>query len=75
MIPQKPINGNAYGQSLEQLPLDMHTAISNFENDPIIARILPGLLIENFCLTKRQEVSTFETIPLDEHWKTSLEKV
>lgn len=75
ILPQKPINGNAYDQTLRQLPLCMNTAISSFENDPIIARILPGLLIENFCLTKRQEVLTFEMIPADQHWVTSLEKV
>ena len=75
MIPQEPIDGNAYEQTFDQLAPDLPAAISSFENDPIIARILPGPLIENFCLTKQQEVSTFNAIPVDEHWKTSLEKV
>ena len=75
MIPPEPISGNAYDQTFDQLAPDLATAISSFENDPIIARILPGPLIENFSLTKRQEATAFGSISADEHWKTSLEKV
>ena len=75
MIPPEPISGNAYDQMFDQLAPDLAAAISSFENDPIIARILPGPSIENFSLTKRQEATAFGSISADEHWKTSLEKV
>ena len=75
MIPPEPINGNAYGQTFDQLALDLASAISSFETDPVIARILPGPLIENFSLTKRQEATAFGSISADKHWETSLEKV
>ena len=75
MIPPEPINGNAYDQTFDQLALDLASAISSFETDPVIARILPGPLIENFGLTKRQEATAFGLISADKHWETSLEKV
>lgn len=75
MIPPEPINGNAYDQTFDQLALDLASAISSFETDPVIARILPGPLIENFSLTKRQEATAFGSISADKHWETSLEKV
>ncbi len=75
MIPPEPISGNAYDQTLDQLAPDLGKAISSFENDPVVARILPGPLIENLSLTKQQEAITFASISADQHWKTSLEKV
>ena len=75
MIPPEPISGNAYDQTLDQLAPDLAKAISSFENDPVVARILPGPLIENLSLTKQQEAITFASISADQHWKTSLEKV
>ena len=41
----------------------------------MIARILPGTLIENFCMTKQQEYDKLQSIPEDEHWKVYLETV
>ena len=46
-----------------------------FESDPMIARILPGPLIENFCMTKQQEYDKLQNIPDEDHWKIYLETV
>ncbi|SIR21009.1 glutamate--putrescine ligase [Paracoccus thiocyanatus] len=54
--PPPPIRGNAYEQGLEQLPGSWGAAIDAFETSPQIARIFPAHLIENFVMTKRQEL-------------------
>lgn len=51
----QPFTGNAYDQNLRQLPGDWASAIDSFETCPIIHRIFPEHLIENFVRTKRQE--------------------
>ena len=75
LTPPPPITGNAYSQDLPQLIHSWSDAIDMFENDPMIARILPAQLIENFSLTKRQELDGLKNIPQEEHWKTYLETV
>ncbi|WP_199258444.1 glutamine synthetase family protein [Paracoccus binzhouensis] len=54
--PPPPIRGNAYEQGLEQLPGTWGAAIDAFEASPEIRRIFPAHLIENFVMTKRQEL-------------------
>ncbi|WJS85739.1 glutamine synthetase family protein [Paracoccus sp. TOH] len=54
--PPPPIKGNAYEQGLEQLPGSWGAAIDAFAASPEIRRILPTHLIENFVMTKRQEL-------------------
>ena len=51
-----PITGNAYDHPLEQLPGSWAEAIDAFETCPEIRRIFPKHLIENFVMTKRQEL-------------------
>ena len=75
LSPPAPISGNAYDQHMPQLATDWTKAMSLFESDPMIARILPGTLIENFCMTKQQEYDKLQSIPEDEHWKVYLETV
>ena len=75
LSPPTPITGNAYDQDMPQLATDWTTAMSLFESDPMIARILPGALIENFCMTKQQEYDKLQTVPEEEHWKVYLETV
>ena len=75
LSPPTPITGNAYDQDMPQLATDWTTAMSLFESDPMIARILPGALIENFCITKQQEYDKLQTVPEEEHWKVYLETV
>ncbi|MEM7469853.1 MAG: glutamine synthetase family protein [Pseudomonadota bacterium] len=52
-----PITGSAYEAGLPQLPTLWGDAIDRFETDPLIARILPQVLIENLVMTKRQEIA------------------
>ncbi|MEF9601540.1 glutamine synthetase family protein [Paracoccus sp. PXZ] len=54
--PPPPIKGNAYELGLEQLPGSWGAAIGAFETSPEIKRIFPAHLIENFVMTKRQEL-------------------
>ncbi|WP_104490878.1 glutamine synthetase family protein [Paracoccus denitrificans] len=54
--PPPPIQGNAYELGLEQLPGSWGAAIDTFETSPQIKRIFPAHLIENFVMTKRQEL-------------------
>lgn len=51
-----PFKGNAYECGLAQLPGTWAEAIDRFETCPDIARIFPAHLIENFVMTKRQEL-------------------
>ena len=54
--PPAPIRGNAYDQGLAQLPASWGDAIDCFEKSPEIRRIFPDHLIENYVMTKRQEL-------------------
>ena len=50
-------------------------AIERIETDPLIARILPGELIVNLAMTKRQELARFAETPAEQHWISYLEAV
>ncbi|RCW77991.1 glutamate--putrescine ligase [Paracoccus lutimaris] len=54
--PPPPISGNAYEQGLAQLPATWGEAIEAFATCPQIKRIFSTHLIENFVMTKRQEL-------------------
>ncbi|SIS49610.1 glutamine synthetase family protein [Phaeovulum vinaykumarii] len=54
--PPAPFTGNAYSQNLEQLPGTWAEAIETFANCPRMPGIFPAELIENFLMTKRQEL-------------------
>ncbi|UXU74587.1 MULTISPECIES: glutamine synthetase family protein [unclassified Paracoccus (in: a-proteobacteria)] len=54
--PPPPIQGNAYEQGLAQLPATWGEAIDAFAGCAQIKRIFPAHLIENFVMTKRQEL-------------------
>ena len=58
--PPEPITGNAYERDLDQIPGTWDAAIDLFEKSETIARILPGELIRNYVLTKRQEHSELD---------------
>lgn len=76
MSPPAPIPGNAYAVTdLPQLAADWGAAIDAFETDPLIARILPPLLIQNLVMTKRQELARFAQRPSDTHWLSLLETI
>ena len=54
--PSAPFQGNAYHQNLDQLPGSWSAAIEAFDSCPEIRRIFPGQLVENYLMTKRQEL-------------------
>ncbi len=54
--PPAPITGNAYDQSLPQLPASWSEAIDRFERSPMMAATFAPGLIRNLVLTKRQEL-------------------
>jgi glutamine synthetase len=73
--PPVPIQGNAYEHDVPRLPTDWATAIEMFRSDPLVAQILPRQLIENYCLTKEQELERLRDIAASDHWKVYLETV
>jgi glutamine synthetase len=76
MQPPAPSSGNIYEiDGLPQLAADWETAINTFETDPLIARILPELMIRNLVMTKRQEIRGFAERPAESHWLSWLEAV
>ncbi|MBW7056049.1 glutamine synthetase family protein [Paracoccus bogoriensis] len=54
--PPPAFKGNAYDQNLAQLPGDWGAAIEAFAACPEIRRIFPDHLVENYLMTKRQEL-------------------
>lgn len=74
-FPPPPITGNAYDQSLPQLPGDWSTAIDLFERDPLIRRIFPAELIRNLVATKRQEHAEFAKLTPEERIDLYLDTV
>ncbi len=76
MQPPAPITGDAYQiTDAPALAPDWETAINWFEQDPLIARILPAALIRNLVMTKRQELTRFDALPTEKHWQVLLEAV
>lgn len=70
-----PISGNAYEQGLVQLPGTWGEAIDAFATSPETARIFPAHLIENFVMTKRQELHYMEELSEDEAIELYLDTV
>ncbi|MBU2958116.1 glutamine synthetase family protein [Paracoccus sp. 1_MG-2023] len=52
----EPFTGNAYDKQMAQLPTDWGSAIEAFANCPEMRRIFPQHLIDNYLMTKRQEL-------------------
>lgn len=73
--PPPPIRGNAYEQGLAQLPETWGAAIERFANCPQIGRIFPAHLIENFVMTKRQELHYMAELSDDETVELYLDTV
>ena len=71
----EPIKGNAYDQGLAQLPATWGAAIDAFATCPHIARIFPAHLIENFVMTKRQELHYMAELSDDETVELYLDTV
>lgn len=73
--PPPPIQGNAYAQGLAQLPGSWGAAIDAFAICPQIKRIFPQHLIENFVMTKRQELHYMAELSDDETVELYLDTV
>lgn len=73
--PPAPIKGNAYDQGLAQLPASWGAAIDAFAGCPQIRRIFPAHLIENFVMTKRQELHYMAELSDDETVELYLDTV
>jgi len=54
--PPAPIKGNAYALDLPQMPTEWGAAIEAFTSSEMIGRIFERELIDNFAMTKRQEL-------------------
>lgn len=75
LVPDDPIIGNAYAQSLAQLPATWNLAINTFAEDPLIRRIFDEELVENFLMTKRQEVHYMAELSEQEQTELYLDTV
>lgn len=60
--PGEPIKGNAYAQDLPQIPGTWAEAIDTFDASTIARRIFPEMLVNNFVMTKRQEMQNFNEL-------------
>ncbi len=75
MTPPAPITGNAYDQNLRQIPSTWARAIDTFEQSAIVRRIFPKMLIENFVMTKRQELAIFADLTPEQQLELYLDTV
>jgi glutamine synthetase len=76
MVPPPASTGNIYDiEGLPQLAADWESAITLFEENALIARILPKMMICNLAMTKRQELAGFAAMPQERHWLSWLEAV
>ncbi len=73
--PPPPITGNAYALDLPQMPATWSDAIDAFAADPVMPRILPAQLIENYLATKRQELHYVAQISPQEQIELYLDTV
>ena len=74
LIPPPPITGNAYDQDLEQIPDTWEAAIETFDS-PFVRRIFPQALIDNFLMTKRQELHYMKDLSLRQQLDLYLDTV
>ncbi|SOB91831.1 glutamate--putrescine ligase [Rhodobacter sp. JA431] len=75
MTPEDPIIGNAYSLGLPQLPATWNMAINSFANCPIIRRVFEEELVENFLMTKRQELHYMAELSEEEQTELYLDTV
>lgn len=76
MVPPPASTGNIYDiADLPQLAADWESAITLFEENELMARILPKMMIRNLAMTKRQELAGFAAMPQERHWLSWLEAV
>ena len=75
-IAPEPITGSAYGQKkLASMPTNWASAIEAFDGSSALARIFARPLINNFLLTKRQELRDMEELSRSEQVEIYLDTV
>lgn len=75
IMPPPPVVGNAYAQNLSQLPTTWEGALETFGTCPYIQRIFPAELVENFKMTKRQEIHYMGELSPEEQTEIYLDTV
>jgi glutamine synthetase len=75
LTPPPPISGNAYDQDLAQIPDTWAAAIDAFENSPLARRIFDDTLVDNFVMTKRQELHYFAELSEEQQLELYLDTV
>ncbi|MEI4485703.1 glutamine synthetase family protein [Frigidibacter sp. MR17.14] len=75
MIPPEPIIGNAYAAGLPQLPTTWEGALEAFTTSPLMPRIFPREMIDNFVMTKRQEIHYMGELTPEEQTEIYLDTV
>ncbi len=75
MTPPAPITGNAYAQTMPQVPGSWGEAIEAFEKSPLALRVFDPQLIENLLRTKRQEMHYFKELTPEEQLDLYLDTV
>lgn len=75
VAPPAPIAGNAAATDLPRMPTSWAEAIDAFACDPAMRRILPADLIENYVMTKRQELHYLAELSPDEQVELYLDTV
>ena len=73
--PGPPITGNAYTQHLPQIPTTWQAAIDAFDDSALVRRIFDAQLVDNFVMTKRQELSYFKSLTDEEKLELYLDTV
>lgn len=61
-MPPAPVSGDAYLLDLPQIPTSWSDALVGFATAPVMTRIFDPMLIDNFCRTKRQEMTGVTTL-------------
>ena len=75
LTPPKPISRNAYEQEMLQIPDTWAAAIDAFENSRIARRIFDDTLVDNFVMTKRQELHYFAELSEEQQLELYLDTV
>ncbi|ARU00236.1 glutamine synthetase family protein [Yoonia vestfoldensis] len=75
LTPPPPISGNAYEQDMLQIPDTWAAAIDAFESSPLVRRIFDNTLVDNFVMTKRQELHYFAELSEEQQLELYLDTV
>jgi glutamine synthetase len=75
LTPPKPISGNAYDQDILQIPATWANSIDTFENSTLARRIFDDTLVDNFVMTKRQELHYFAELSPEQQLELYLDTV